>query len=56
MAHPGTTHMFLELVLFEGAALVFAIWQLWEVRPRRDAGRDEVPPKASDQDPRDGSS
>lgn len=30
------TLFFLETGLFEGAALVWAIWQLWSVRPSKD--------------------
>ncbi len=37
--------MLLELVLFEGAAVAWGVWQLWQVRPRRaDKPADAAPP------------
>jgi hypothetical protein len=37
--------MFLELVLFEGAAVAWGVWQLWQVWPRRsDKAKDPVGP------------
>jgi len=37
--------MFLELALFEGAAVAWGVWQLWQVWPRPgDKAKDDVSP------------
>ena len=40
----GGTQMYLELFLFEGVAVVWGLWQLWQVRP----GRKEKDPETSE--------
>ena len=35
------TIFLMEFLLFDGAALAWAGWELWSVRPRRDEGAKE---------------
>jgi len=45
----GGSQMYLELFLFEGVAVVWGLWQLWQVRPgRKDKDSDAPEPEAKD--------
>ena len=47
----GGSQMYLELFLFEGVAVVWGLWQLWQVRP----GRKEKDADASESEAKDSS-
>jgi hypothetical protein len=50
----GGTQMYLELFLFEGAAVVWGLWQLWQVRPnRKEKDAETSEPITSDKTPSD---
>ena len=48
MSLSQTPKMLLELVLFEGAAVAWGVWQFWQVRPGRDRPIDPPAPDRTD--------
>lgn len=46
-----TPKMLLELVLFEGAAVAWGVWQFWQVRPGRDKSANPTKSDLSKSDP-----
>ncbi len=50
----GGSQMYLELFLFEGAAVIWGLWQLWQVRPgAKEKDADASEPSTSEKTPSD---